>query len=122
MSDRDTLGRFRPGISGNPAGRPKKPVPLLDDRARTLDNVFQMLGGEAWLLKFAQEHPKEFVRHWFNGHLPAELADEVANAPFDEFLQLIADVPQETRDLMAERGFRMIEGDWKDVEQVKGGG
>ena len=36
-STRDNAGRFRPGVSGNPNGRPRKKLPMTDALAEVLD-------------------------------------------------------------------------------------
>jgi len=53
---------FKPGESGNPAGKPKGTKHKFTSLKHMFLNVSERLGGENALLEFAKDNPKEFWR------------------------------------------------------------
>ncbi len=63
MSERGPDGRFTPGASGNPAGRPRGTLNKLTAEVRqAILNAFEKVGGQEYLVKIAQEQPAVFCR------------------------------------------------------------
>ena len=71
------MSKFKPGQSGNPAGRPTgSKNKLSEDFLAELYIVFQESGGSA-IRRMCAEHPSDFVRI-LAGLIPKELLLEVA--------------------------------------------
>jgi len=77
--------QFKPGQSGNPAGRPKgSKNKLSEDFLHELNVVFQESGGEA-IRRMCAEHPSEFVRV-LAGLIPKELLLEASTGEKPQFV------------------------------------
>ena len=63
MSERGPDGRFTPGASGNPSGRPRGAVNKVSAQVKqAIYEAFEKVGGQEYLVKIAQEQPAVFCR------------------------------------------------------------
>ena len=83
-------GRFAPGSSGNPSGRPKgSPNRITVQMREAFSMALDELGGVEYLVKFGQQNPKAFIT-LLSKMLPRELNVGPVGEPTDGEAALIS--------------------------------
>ena len=75
-------GRFAPGVSGNPNGRPKgSPNKITHDMREAFTQTLDELGGVDYLKQFAQKNPKVFVT-LLAKMLPRQISADISDSRY----------------------------------------
>ncbi len=99
--------RFQEGNT-NGVGRPKGSKNKLNiDIKNAFDNVYDKMGGEETLLKWAQGHKKSFYEIWARMY-PKKLQASIEHHPHEDFIKRCAEELAKNK-LEAGQPFKMIE-------------
>lgn len=109
--ERSPDGRFKPGASGNPSGRPKGAQNKVTGSMREMfSEALERLGGVAYLVKFGKEKPELFIG-MLARMLPREFKAEIEQRNINLSVNVL--------DLLRERqkGIKLMEQDFASFDE-----